>query len=117
MVTIFSFPLCFPFPEEVLSSILLRTSNTESPSSRGWVMPFFVSSMALLLFLFLGFVIGVTIWCHRQSRTNESRETAEVPECLEEDQSTLSKILMILYFPLITFVFSLPKCYLRLPLL
>ena len=49
-------------------------------SNRNWVMPFFVSAMALLLLMFVLFVIGVTIWCHRHSRKKEDREAmAETP--------------------------------------
>ena len=43
---------------------------TKAPreESRSWVMPFFIASMALLLVLFVALVIGITIWCHIQSR-------------------------------------------------
>lgn len=58
-------------------------STTKPPSDNGptdggrkenssWVMPFFIASMAFLLFLFLAFVIGIVIWCHMQTRNRQN---------------------------------------------
>ncbi|XP_028393665.1 tumor necrosis factor receptor superfamily member 16-like isoform X2 [Dendronephthya gigantea] len=74
-------------------------THASREKDQSWVMPFFIAAMVIVLILSLALIIGVTIWCHIQSKNRQHNVIvqAEDPQLvqrltklMEEEESVCS---------------------------